>query len=374
MKLAILTNIASPYRVDFFYFLQTHYPEHDIHILYASAGQQGREWNTDRDKIVNSIFLTSKSITLGRGGWKRTIDFPVGVKRALSSFGPDAVVAMEYNPSALAALSWCKRHKVPFVHWTDGTLRSERRLNFVQKWSRKKIVSGADGFIASSTKAKEKLLAYGARKPIFISSLTVDVDAYSVPPQEKTGRTLLYVGGLIDRKGVDLLLNALAQVKIPVRLVAVGSGPEEDALRRRAQELGLDVCWKGFLQREGLCEEYARADAFILPTREDCFGLVMLEAMCASLPVLASRYADGAYDLVEEGVNGYFFDPEDAVGTAAVIERVFAENGGNRMGKASFARAQLFRFERVARPFLQAAVCASQKRQEDTTDRKNGKI
>lgn len=358
MRVVFITNIASPYRVDFFHFLQTRYPEFDVHVIYTSAGQEGREWNTSEHKIRNSVFLSSKSLTLGKGGWARTIYFPTGVKKTLSKLSPDVVFAMEYNPSALQALSWCKKRRVPFVHWTDGTLRNERKLNLVQKWSRKKIVKGASCYLASSTKSKEKLLAYGAKRPIFVSYLTVDVDAYTVEKKAGDGKTLLYVGGLIDREGVDLLLNALSKVTLPVRLVAVGSGKEEQALKAQANSLGVEAEWKGFLQREELREEYAKADALILPTREDCFGLVMLEGMCASLPVLASVYADGAYDLVEEGVNGFFFDPYQAEETARAIERVFRENTHNKMGKASLKRAQAFRFENVAAPCLQAIAYA----------------
>lgn len=76
------------------------------------------------------------------------------------------------------------------------------------------------------------------------------------------------------------------------------------------------------MEGEPLRELYHNADVFILPTREDCFGLVILEAMCASLPVISSKYADGAFDLVAEGENGYIVDPEDTHAFAEKIDQI----------------------------------------------------
>lgn len=353
MKVLLITNIASPYRVDFFDYLQRTYPEYGFHILYTSDKQEGREWDTQKEKIHASVFLPSRALRLGKKGWERTIYFPANPKKTISKIAPDVVVAMEYNPAALAAFSWCKRRGVPFVHWTDGTLVNERNLNPVQKWARKRIVKGADGFIASSSAAKHKLEVYGARKPVHISSLTVDIQKYLTKKQTSEGKTLLTVGGLIERKGVDLLIESMTYLPSGYRLWVVGNGPERENLERLAKEKGVDVTFFGFLQGEALRETYARADAFVLATREDCFGLVLLEAMCASLPIVCSSYADGGYDLIDG--NGKIADPFDSAAFANAIEETVKENTQeNLLGKRSYERAQLFSFERVAVPFVQA--------------------
>ncbi|MFQ8877530.1 MAG: glycosyltransferase [Roseburia hominis] len=106
---------------------------------------------------------------------------------------------------------------------------------------------------------------------------------------------------------------------------------------------------------EPLRELYHNADVFILPTREDCFGLVILEAMCASLPVISSKYADGAFDLVAEGENGYIVDPEDTHAFAEKIDQIFAdENRLKEMGTRSYERAHAFAFEEVAKGCIDA--------------------
>lgn len=76
---------------------------------------------------------------------------------------------------AVQALFWAKAHEIPFVNMTDGTLRSESYIGTVQKLTRRMIVSGADSFLASGTKAAEKLLHWGAdEERIAIAYLTVD--------------------------------------------------------------------------------------------------------------------------------------------------------------------------------------------------------
>ena len=102
-------------------------------------------------------------------------------------------------------------------------------------------------------------------------------------------------------------------------------------------------------------ELYSSSDVFILPTREDCFGLVILEAMCASLPVISSKYADGAFDLVEEGENGYIVDPEDTDAFAEKIEAAFAdEKRLASMGQKSYEKAHEFAFSEVSKGCIAA--------------------
>ena len=72
------------------------------------------------------------------------------------------------------------------------------------------------------------------------------------------------------------------------------------------------VCWCGYKSGDDLYEEYSKAEIFVLPTREDCFGLVLLEAFASKVPIISSKYADGCYDIVENEKNGYIVDPFDS--------------------------------------------------------------
>jgi len=276
----------------------------------------------------------------------------------LGKVKPDVVVGSEYNPTIIQALHYCRRKKIPFVSWTDGTLFSERNRNFIQKFLRRYVVTKASSYIASSTKSKEAQVFYGAdEKKCHISYLTVDVEKYIQKPQGQGNGKILYVGSLIERKGVDLLFQALVKLNCEYSLYLAGDGIEKNNLQKLARELKIDdkIHFLGQLNREELLKHYADSDLFVLPTREDCFALVILEAICAGLPIVCSKYADGAYDLIEEGKNGFVADPENTELFAASIEKILLNKElREMMQKQSAEIVDKFRFFNVARGYMEA--------------------
>ena len=350
-KVVFITNIPSPYRVDFFVYLQKHFPEYEFHVIFSGAGMENRKWSVGLEGLEHATFLKSRTIIIRKRFDDRYIFLPVGVEKALREIDPDMVFAMEYNPTILRAVHWCRKHHVPFVSWTDGTLNSEKNIGKVQRLSRSYIIKRASAFVASSTASKETQIAYGADPDkCFVSYLTVDINKYLAKKDSYNARQMIYVGSLIQRKGLDLLMPALAKTAEDIRLIIVGEGQEKRALEEQIDKLGINdrVEFKGFVEGEELRELYKNSDVFIIPTREDCFGLVILEAMCASLPVISSKYADGARDLIVEGENGYIIDPEDTDNFAETINRMFAEGNLAEMGTYSYEKAQEFSFSHVA--------------------------
>lgn len=117
---------------------------------------------------------------------------------------------------------------------------------------------------------------------------------------------LLYVGRLSAEKEIERLkpiLQALPQV----RLALVGDGPHHKSLQHHFA--GLPVFMAGFLHGEELASAYASSDIFVMPSRTETLGLVILEAMSSGLPVVAARDG-GIPELIEDGVSGYLFDNE----------------------------------------------------------------
>jgi glycosyltransferase involved in cell wall biosynthesis len=143
-----------------------------------------------------------------------------------------------------------------------------------------------------------------------------------VTPDEDIAR-LVYVGQLIHRKGLDILLQALAPLwtTFPrVRLSLIGNGPEEAliAAQLQANNLANHVTLEGSRPSSEIHELLARASALILPSRWDGWGLVVNEALSAGVPVIASDRC-GAADLVLHGVNGYVFRSEDVASLRACL-------------------------------------------------------
>ena len=227
-KVLLITNIPAPYRVDLFYYMQTHQQTHEFFVIYTNRNEDNRQWVIDERKLLQSTILKSKIIKHKGEGDVHYLHIPQHLTREITRINPDVVIAWEYNPSALKALLWCKRHGRKFIHLTDGTLRSERNIGRVQKLMRHIIIRHADACIASSTKAKEKLLHWGVpERKIFLSLLTVDISRFRYAEKRENQHTLLFVGRIIPLKGLDLLLRALPKVHQPFELLIVGDGEAE---------------------------------------------------------------------------------------------------------------------------------------------------
>ncbi len=172
---------------------------------------------------------------------------------------------------------------------------------------------------------------------------------------------LLFVSGLTRRKGLDILLKALARpslVGVAWRLQVVGDGPERGVLATMAAELGIaaKVNFSGRVGRDHIDEYYRRADVLILPSRFDGWGATVNEGMEHGLAVVASDAVGCTYMLIEPGENGFVFPSENVEALAACLGRLFTESGlCAAMRQAARKRIERFRPAEAARRF--AAIC-----------------
>ena len=157
---------------------------------------------------------------------------------------------------------------------------------------------------------------------------------------------LLFVGRLVEWKGLPELLTAAAQVfsRSPGHLLIAGEGPERAALQQRAAGLGLtrSLSLAGHLDADRLAAAYAVADVFVLPSRWEGFPYAILEAMDAGLPIVTTAIR-GMADHLRDGVHGLLVPPGDAPALAAAVQRLLADAPLRaRMGQAN--RADVGRF------------------------------
>ena len=96
-KAVFITNIPSPYRVDFFSYMQKNFPEYEFHIIFSGAGMENRKWNVEMEEIEHYHFLKSKTIIIRKRFDDRYVFIPTGVEKTLKEIAPDVVFAMEYN-------------------------------------------------------------------------------------------------------------------------------------------------------------------------------------------------------------------------------------------------------------------------------------
>lgn len=198
------------------------------------------------------------------------------------------------------------------------------------------------------------------RDPAIVPEL-IELDRWQVriraaPARERDGFTVLCVCKLYPRKRVDVLLRAAARLRGPVpglRVRIVGDGPGEERLRALHRELALDgtVEWLGFVPPDALAAEYRSCDVFCLPSVQEGFGIVFLEAMAAGVPIVAARAAA----IPEVVASGILAGPDDP-GSLADALLCLAHDPALRDRLAAGGRDAVRAFDapRVARRFLDA--------------------
>ena len=215
-----------------------------------------------------------------------------------------------------------------------------------------------DGRIAVSESARETVNRYVPDNYQVIPN-GIDFRLFSEPAPppphlRDTRPTILFVGRLEPRKGVQVLLRAFDSLRhrIPgLRLVVVGEGSMDVALRKWARDHGLrDVLFEGYQPRQALPAYYHRADVFCAPSTEnESFGITLLEAMAAARPVIATE-GNGSHTLGKDGETGIIVRPGDPVPLENAIERLLEDRRtGERLGAAARNRANEFDWSIVAR-------------------------
>ncbi|NEO98889.1 MAG: glycosyltransferase family 4 protein [Symploca sp. SIO2E9] len=212
------------------------------------------------------------------------------------------------------------------------------RNSFVRLFLRRAMVRAADAYITNSQGGKayltEILKAQESRvfvKPYEIPDSRSLLKHLKDEDSELTDFQLrrpifLFVGHLIPRKGIHLLLEACVilqqQGYCHYSLLIVGDGPQREELEVFSQNHNLGDCvrWAGRVDYDCISAYFRRADVFVFPTLEDTWGVVALEAMLFGKPVLCSTGA-GTAEMVVDGENGYVFAPDQPDKLAELMRR-----------------------------------------------------
>lgn len=245
--------------------------------------------------------------------------------------------------SSLAILIAAKLAGVKCIMMNDSHAGTEKAKG-ITKWFKKKLINLFEaGFVAGTPQLKHFISFGMPKEKIFIGYDVIDNEYFIKKSNLVESRAqaircqlglpqhyILNLGRMVYKKNLSLLIEAYAlnnSSKASHALVLIGSGPEESNLRNLALKKGLlvknliagqipehsanTVFFGGFRQIEENPAFYTLADVFVLPSIEEEWGLVVNEAMACKLPILVSKYAGCAIDLVKDGVNGYQFDPTD---------------------------------------------------------------
>lgn len=262
---------------------------------------------------------------------------PVG--KLIAAADPDWVHIATEGPIGWAARRYCLNMGLPFTT-SYHTKFPEMIFKYTALptalgylWE-KTFHSPSSGVMVASPSLEHDLRARGF-KNLMRWSRGVDLDHFKPMDTRLFGPkpVFIYVGRVSQEKDIGAFLN----LSLPGRKVVVGDGPKLRSFQRRYA----DVLFTGEKQGDDLARHYASADVFVFPSRADTFGLVILEALAAGLPV-AAYPVTGPIDIIEDGVSGSLNeDLEVAARTALTLS-----------SQAARARAAQFTWHRSASQFI----------------------
>lgn len=152
---------------------------------------------------------------------------------------------------------------------------------------------------------------------------------------------ILFVGTMYEQKGIRYLIDAFAKMYHKysnVRLIIVGSGSLEDEMMLLVENLKIQnkVEFKGTLIHEKVLEEYSKSDVFVLPSWNEGFGVVYLEAMAQKIPIIGSK-GFGISDIITDNINGFLVEPKNSLAIFEKLE-ILIENIDlrNELGNRGF--------------------------------------
>lgn len=230
----------------------------------------------------------------------------------------------------------------------------------------KAVMDGVDAIVVSTAIERDEIaeLYCAPRSKAAVIPPGVDLDLFK--PADKAqarqalglrdGNIVLYVGRIEPLKGLDILLRALALLDgaTPARLIVVGGDQENDAEQRRLQSLACDlgiadrVTFTGSVEQERLPAYYNAADALVLPSYYESFGLAALEAMACATPVVVSRVG-GLQTFIDHGETGYLIPWRCPEPFAQALDTLLSNPAlSETMGKAARRKAAQLSWDRTA--------------------------
>jgi glycosyltransferase involved in cell wall biosynthesis len=249
-----------------------------------------------------------------------------GIGKALTARHPELLIVNERNPLSISAALWAKLKGIPCLLSTDiGTSPPPYAATKFHLIYHRLLAGLFSGVIAKTKDAVTAPVRSDALPPI-LAPHGIDTARYPLATSPKSEPfRFLFVGVLEERKGLDTLMAAARILadqgqKFEIRLVGSGSWSpsEEDAE-------GPWLSLAGFQEGEALLAEYHAAGAFVLPTREDTYAVVVHEAASCGLPLLISTGAGACHVLVEDGVSGYAILPDDAATLASRMATILGD-------------------------------------------------
>ena len=370
-RVAIIHNIIAPYRIPVFEKLAKN-PSIDLKVFYCAETHSDRNWEVNACETYDYTILLGTCIQVG--SFKYHVN-PSIVWELLRGNYDVVILGGCCDFTTQLAFIFSKLMKIPLILWSEGITSAQSRIGKLASPFTNHIVASVDAVVVPGELSRQYHITCGAMpERVFIAPSIVDNEFYieqynQLKPKKDQlkkdrgiahNKVILYMGQLIERKGIQYLISAYKSFKQDYNdacLVIVGDGPLKDNLQRACIEQNIeDVIFTGWVTEKEKVVYYSIADVFVLPTLEDVWGLVVNEAMCCGLPIITTNAAGCSIDLIENGYNGYIVDSGDTEQLYHALLDVFEGSvKPDRMGIRSLEKIQRdFSVDTTVNGFLSA--------------------
>jgi glycosyltransferase involved in cell wall biosynthesis len=330
-RIALLTNFLPHYRLPLLESLQQLVG--NMRIFLSAKMEQDRNWQVfwgSLDVVLQKSFTFTHYFRNVHGyrDWSN-IHIPYDTYTQLRRYDPEVIISGELGMrTAMSALYRIFHPKTKLILWATLSEHTEATRGMLRRIIRHWIMLHIDAAFVNGNSGARYLAKIGFSGPLFTIPYVINNDAFA---GESTVRDdgvlrLLYVGQLIERKGVSFFLSVLIKwcrdnPDRSILLHIAGNGPEREKMNSVSLPQNLQVKLLGEFDPNELPACYHGASIFIFPTLGDEWGTVVNEALSAGLPVLGSIYSQAVEELVSDGNNGWIFNPFDTQATYCALDR-----------------------------------------------------
>jgi len=330
LKVIIITNILNPYVSARFSQIANN-KDITLQVLIQASTEPNRKWNFSDYKKLNfkCTLLPGFHLHLGRKD-SFSFHFNYKIKRTLKQEAPDVVIVIGWNnPTSYFTARACKKLKIPLIAWSGSTFNEPslfRKLGAPAiRWLHRRCAA----FYAYGTAAKDLLTDHWgiAADKIFVLGNPINNAFFMKESTQfrkskqyfhdvfKNKKTILFVGQLIERKGIMELIEAFTIIREhhnDAHLIIAGSGALDKKIKDHInQNNNSHIHLLGYVPQSNLPKLYAHSHILCLPSREEVWGLVVNEAMACGIPVVASDACGAAKDLLIHKKTGMVFKKGD---------------------------------------------------------------
>ena len=332
MKLLYITNLPAPYKRSFFRELSS--LGYDLTVLYErrKADNRNDKWYHEETDNFKEVYLRGVSV-----GEEDALCVEA-IKYVLDKQYERIIINGYSTPTTMLTIFFGKKWRRNMYLAIDGILNTEEGI--IKRLIKNSIFRGIYGFLSPSDECdryleehhveKNSIYRYPfssiKKKSVLDSPLSItEKKQYKEKIGTRKQDVILCVGQFIHRKGIDLLLEASSNLKGDFDIYVVGGEYPIDEYTDIINKYGLsNIKFIPFQRQDTLKDYYLAADMFVLPTREDIWGLVINEAMAYALPVITTDRCGAGLELIQNGQNGFIVQSENIQALCSCMQKIIS--------------------------------------------------